>query len=209
LRLAPLMDALISPCQSAFIKKWTIHDNFLYVRNLTRMFHRTKTSTLLLKLDISKAFDSDRWDYLISLMERRGFPTWWRNWISALLAFSTSSVLLNGIPLEPILDGRGLRQGDPPPPLYLGHRPPPKDSTAGKRKEIGIQAKQTRNKISSFIVCRWWCYLLKTYTQRCEQPQVYTSMVRRGHGPSDKSTKNKCHTHQLQQYRPWPGANLG
>jgi hypothetical protein len=75
LRLAPLIDGLISPCQSAFIKRRSIHDNYLYVRNLTRCFHRTKTPALLLKLDISKAFDSVQWDYLISLMEHRGFPT--------------------------------------------------------------------------------------------------------------------------------------
>jgi hypothetical protein len=100
LRLAPFMDALISPCQSAFIQKRSIHDNFLYVRNLTRRFHRTKTPTLLLKHDISKAFDSVRWDYLISLMEHRGIPTRWRDWISALLTSSTSSVPLNGIPLS-------------------------------------------------------------------------------------------------------------
>jgi hypothetical protein len=68
LHLAPLTCHLISNCQSAFIKKRSIHDNFFYVHNLTRKFHRNKTSVLLFKLDISKAFDSVRWDYLISMM---------------------------------------------------------------------------------------------------------------------------------------------
>jgi hypothetical protein len=110
-RLAPLINELISPCQSAFIKKRSIHDNFLYVRNLTGRFHRAKTPALLLKLDISKAFDFVRWDYLISLMQRQGFPLKWRNWISALLTTSTSRVLLNGSTLDPISLGKGLRQG--------------------------------------------------------------------------------------------------
>jgi hypothetical protein len=119
LRLAPLINNLISPCQSAFIKRRSIHANFLYVRNLTRRFHRTKTLALLLKLDISKAFDSVRWDYLISLMQRSGFPLRWRNWITALLTTSTSRVLLNGIPLDPIRHGRGLKQGNPVSPLLF------------------------------------------------------------------------------------------
>jgi hypothetical protein len=54
LRLALHVHSLISPCQSAFIKGRSIRDNFLYVRNIARRFHRNKSPTLLVKLDISK-----------------------------------------------------------------------------------------------------------------------------------------------------------
>lgn len=119
LRLSPFMNDLISPCQSAFIKDPSIHDNYMYVRNVARKFHRSRTKALLLKLDISKAFDTVRWDYLILLMQRRGFPLRWSNWIAASLSTSSSRVLLNGIPLDPIPHGRGLRQGDPLSPLLF------------------------------------------------------------------------------------------
>jgi len=79
IRLAPRMDELIVPCQSAFIKGRSIHDNFLYVRNIARRFHQNKTPALLMKLDISKAFDSVRWDFLLDLLQKRGFPTRWRD----------------------------------------------------------------------------------------------------------------------------------
>jgi hypothetical protein len=57
-RLAPHMNKLVSNVQSAFIKKRSIHDNLLYVRNLERRFHKSKTPTLLFMLGIKKAFYS-------------------------------------------------------------------------------------------------------------------------------------------------------
>jgi hypothetical protein len=59
-RLAPFMNFLISRAQSAFIKTRSIHDNYMYVWNYARRLHKTRTSALLLKLDIKKAFDSVR-----------------------------------------------------------------------------------------------------------------------------------------------------
>jgi mannosylglycoprotein endo-beta-mannosidase len=118
-RLAPLMNELVSNAQSAFIKKRSIHDNFLYVKNLATRLHRNKTPALLFKLDIRKAFDSVRWDYIIDLLQRRGFPSRFRNWIVALLFTATSRVLLNGVAGAPMRHGRGLRQGDPLSPLLF------------------------------------------------------------------------------------------
>jgi len=85
----------------------------MYVRNLARAYNRTKTPALLFKLDISKAFDTVSWEYVLELLEHRGFSHRWRDWLSLLFRSAHSSVLLNGVPGERISHARGLRQGDP------------------------------------------------------------------------------------------------
>jgi hypothetical protein len=113
MRLSTYIDKLISVSQSAFIKGRCIQDNFLYVRGLARHYHRNKTPMCLLKLDISKAFDSVSWEYLLELMGKRGFSRRWTNWIATLLRCSSSMVMLNGRPGTKVEHRRGLRQGDP------------------------------------------------------------------------------------------------
>jgi hypothetical protein len=57
-----------------------------------------------------------RCDYLLDPLRHCGFPARFCNWVSALFSTSTSCVILNGVPRDPIRHGRGLRQGDPLPP---------------------------------------------------------------------------------------------
>jgi hypothetical protein len=49
---------MVSPSQSASVKKRCIHDNFVFVNSIAKELHRKKIQALFLKLDIAKAFDS-------------------------------------------------------------------------------------------------------------------------------------------------------
>lgn len=119
LRLAPFMDSLVRPNQTAFIKGRRIHDNFRSVQLYCRWLHARHHSCFLLKVDIAKAFDSVAWPFLFEVMEHLGFPARWRDWIAAILSSASTKVIVNGRAGRRICHARGLRQGDPLSPMLF------------------------------------------------------------------------------------------
>lgn len=112
-RLAPSLDALVFSCQSAFIKKRCIQDNFLYTQNLVRCLHQAKIPSLFLKLDIAKAFNLLSWGYLFEVLSVLGFGHKWREWILILFGMTSSHVIMNGTTGTGFPHRRGVRQGEP------------------------------------------------------------------------------------------------
>jgi hypothetical protein len=74
---------------------------------------------VIVKLDFKKAFDKVEHEFILQVLQAKVFGIKWCNWIKSLLASATSSVLLNGVPGSMFRCGRGIRQGDPLPPLLF------------------------------------------------------------------------------------------
>jgi hypothetical protein len=64
---------MVSPIKSAFIKGHFIQDNFMLVQQTAQFLHQKNLSHILLKLDISKTFDSVAWPFLLEVMQQLGF----------------------------------------------------------------------------------------------------------------------------------------
>jgi hypothetical protein len=83
-RLSPRMDEIVSKNRSAFIRGRNLHDNFLLVRQLARKINSNREAGVLLKLDISRAFDSVSWTFLFQVLKHLGFSDKWIQWLAIL-----------------------------------------------------------------------------------------------------------------------------
>ena len=75
-RLKVILPNIISNTQSAFVSGWSILDNVIVAFEMLHSMKRKvkgKVGEVALKLDISKAYDRVRWDFLQAVMLGLGF----------------------------------------------------------------------------------------------------------------------------------------
>ncbi|XP_057800052.1 uncharacterized protein LOC131015604 [Salvia miltiorrhiza] len=84
-RLKSSLPFLIDRAQSTFVEGRLIHDNILIAFETIHTMKkkvRGRYGTVALKIDISKAYDRVCWDYLEAVLEKLGFCSKWRGWMS-------------------------------------------------------------------------------------------------------------------------------
>ncbi|KAG7534372.1 Endonuclease/exonuclease/phosphatase superfamily [Arabidopsis thaliana x Arabidopsis arenosa] len=115
LRLKRVMPLLIGPAQSSFIPGRLSTDNIVIVQEAVHSMRRKqgRKGWMLLKLDLEKAYDRIRWDFLEDTLKAARLPEKWVGWIMKCVTGPSMQVLWNGEKTEAFQPMRGLRQGDP------------------------------------------------------------------------------------------------
>ncbi|XP_057811778.1 uncharacterized protein LOC131026015 [Salvia miltiorrhiza] len=72
------------------------------------------------KIDIRKAFDTLRWDFLLNVLQVSGYDDRFINWIKIILHSARLSILYNGKLRGYFGCSRGVRKGDPLSPILFG-----------------------------------------------------------------------------------------
>jgi hypothetical protein len=113
-RLAKIMPNLISEEQMGFIQDRNIKDCICVASEAVNLLHnKAYGGNLALKIDISKAFDTLEWPFLLKVHNFYGFNETFCNWILVILKSAWLSISINGKSEGYFNCSRGVRQGDP------------------------------------------------------------------------------------------------
>lgn len=110
--LNKLLPSFISLNQSTFVKDRLLMENVLLASELVKSYHKSSVSArCAVKIDISKAFDSVQWPFLLSVLEAMSLPAKFIVWIKKCVELASFSVQVNGELAGYFNSKRGLRQG--------------------------------------------------------------------------------------------------
>lgn len=111
-RLKLLLPRIVCENQSALIKGRLLMENVLLASEMVKDYHQDSISPrCLLKIDISKAFDSVQWEFVLKGLEVLGFPATFIHWIHLCITSPSFSAQVNGDLAGYFQSTRGLRQG--------------------------------------------------------------------------------------------------
>lgn len=113
-RIKPILDAIISPFQCAFVLGQLISGNYLLAFEIAHFMKRRRSGKkgyCALKLDMSKAYDRVEWRFLEVVMRKLGICEVWVQQVIRCITMVSYSFLLNGSPRGSLRPRRGFRQG--------------------------------------------------------------------------------------------------
>ena len=113
-RLKDILPLMISKAQSAFLPGRLLAENVLLATDLVNGYTTHALSPRgMLKVDLRKAFDSVRWDFIIAALRAIAIPESYISLISECLSTASFSVCVNGATGGFFKNTKGIRQGDP------------------------------------------------------------------------------------------------
>jgi hypothetical protein len=119
-RLANIMPTIISKKQRGFIQGRNIEDCICLASEAINLLNKKAFGgNVALKIDISKAFDTLDWSFLLKVLKQFGFNSQFCQWIKVILSSANLSISINGTLHNFFKCTRGVRQGDPISPLLF------------------------------------------------------------------------------------------
>lgn len=110
---------MIEKEQTGFVKGRQIVDGIIVAQEVIHSLKNLRNKGMMIKLDLEKAYDKLRWEYLQRILKAYGFDHRWKEWIMSMISTPSMSMLLNGTPTETVKSSCRLKQGDPLSPFLF------------------------------------------------------------------------------------------
>lgn len=110
-RIQTLMSKLVGHMHNNFILGRSITDNVVLAQEVVHLMQLKKgrKGWMMLKLDLEKAYDRLRWDFITDTILDMGLPNTFAIWIYEFVSSSTMRVLWDGEVTTQFTPSRGIR----------------------------------------------------------------------------------------------------
>ncbi|XP_060195103.1 uncharacterized protein LOC132624322 [Lycium barbarum] len=113
-RFSKILPKIISSNQSGFMKGSAIGENVLLAQEIVHDIRKpNKGGNVVIKLDMSKAYDRISWNFICVVMRKMGFNEHWIFIIWNLMSNAWYTICINGKRNGFFKSQRGVKQGDP------------------------------------------------------------------------------------------------
>jgi len=117
--LKPVLSEVISKKQFGFLNGRQIHEAIGVEREGLHSLRSLQSKGVVLKIDLSKAFDHVSWSFIRLLLTHLGFEVPFIRWIMVCISSVSFAVLINGAASPFFSSRRSLRHGCPLSPLLV------------------------------------------------------------------------------------------
>ena len=114
-RIKPYLNDIISPYQSSFIPRSIIHHNIIVAQEMVHSMAKMKGKKMFMsiKIDLEKAYDRLKWNFIEHCLEDCKFPPKLIQVIHHCISSPSYKIMWNGEKTDSFTPSRGIRQGDP------------------------------------------------------------------------------------------------
>jgi exonuclease III len=112
LRLNKVLPGIIHKSQAAYVKGRIISNNIRLIQYFKKESERHKENSMIISLDVKKAYDSLSHNYLLNVLKKYGFSEAFIKIVQTLYDNNEARIMINGYSTDAFKIERGVKQGD-------------------------------------------------------------------------------------------------
>ncbi|KAI3519600.1 hypothetical protein L1887_08814 [Cichorium endivia] len=199
-RLKELIHSIVGEEQSTYIQGRNILDGPFIINEVCYWAKKSKTKSVLFKVDLDRAFDSVDWCNLDSILSKMNFGPKWRGWIRDILKSGRGLILVNRAPTKEFNIQKKVETGGSPFSILIHH------SHGRIARASGLKVNFSKSKVYGIGVDKVELSCLANYLGSLVKVIEILERIRRKflwNGSEDKKSNNWVVWDKVTTPNPW------